>query len=167
MPRERMDAEMPIFELLQAIAVKGGVLLIATIATALILRRQSAAIRHLVWTAGLAATLIVPLGSAVLPSWNLALPTAMQLSNSRAERLSPENWQSPSPSPRPANLPSTPTANRTGQPVIVNDVDHPVNDPAPLIGGTAAATTTERGSSWPAVAIIVWALGAAAVMAWV
>ena len=53
--------------------VKVCVLLAAAMAFAWLCRRRSAAARHLVWTCTIAGLLILPLLSAVLPPWNLAI----------------------------------------------------------------------------------------------
>jgi TonB family protein len=51
------------------IAQSSAILLI-TLCTVHMLRRQSAAVRHLIWTVGLAAALIVPLLPPLVPSWS-------------------------------------------------------------------------------------------------
>jgi beta-lactamase regulating signal transducer with metallopeptidase domain/ketosteroid isomerase-like protein len=55
-------------------AVRGSVILLAAAGASLILRRSSAAMRHLAWTAGIAGALLaVPL-ARLLPSWPVAVP---------------------------------------------------------------------------------------------
>jgi beta-lactamase regulating signal transducer with metallopeptidase domain len=59
------------------IAVKASALLsVAAIAQALLYRRASAATRHLVWTLAVAAVLLLPALSLVLPDWSVAIRTA-------------------------------------------------------------------------------------------
>src|SRR5688500_351393 len=48
---------------------KSAVILAGTAGIAAILRRQSAALRHAVWTAGLAGALAIPFFSVALPAW--------------------------------------------------------------------------------------------------
>jgi len=52
-------------------AVKGTALLALAAALAIILRRDSAATRHLVWLLAIVALLAVPLLSAMLPQWRV------------------------------------------------------------------------------------------------
>lgn len=62
--------------LLMDSAIKGSVLLALAAVVALLLRRDSAATRHLVWMMAIVALLIVPILSATLPQWRV-LPTWM------------------------------------------------------------------------------------------
>src|SRR5215212_8362134 len=52
-------------------AVKGTALLVLAAIAAVILRRDSAATRHLVWLLAISAMLAVPVLSAVLPQWRV------------------------------------------------------------------------------------------------
>src|SRR5713101_4319402 len=52
-------------------AVKGTALLVLAAVAAMILRRDSAATRHLVWLLAIVAMLIVPVLSAMLPQWRV------------------------------------------------------------------------------------------------
>ena len=52
-------------------AVKGTALLALAAVAALILRRDSAATRHLVWLLAIVAMLVVPVLSAMLPQWRV------------------------------------------------------------------------------------------------
>ena len=54
--------------------IKSAVLLAVAGLVALMLRRDSAATRHLVWLVAIVAMLVVPVLSAVLPQWRV-LPT--------------------------------------------------------------------------------------------
>src|SRR4051794_37717239 len=57
--------------LLVDFAVKGTAVLALAAIAALILRRDSAATRHLVWTLAIVALLFVPVLSALLPQWRV------------------------------------------------------------------------------------------------
>ena len=52
-------------------AVKGTVLLVLAAVAALMLRRDSAATRHLVWLLAMVAILVVPVLSVMLPQWRV------------------------------------------------------------------------------------------------
>ena len=52
-------------------AVKGTALLVLAAVAAMILRRDSAATRHLVWLLAMVAMLVVPVLSAMLPQWRV------------------------------------------------------------------------------------------------
>ena len=52
-------------------AVKGTALLVLAAIAAMILRRDSAATRHLVWLLAMVAMLVVPVLSAMLPQWRV------------------------------------------------------------------------------------------------
>ena len=63
-------------------AVKGTALLVVAAIASLTLRRDSAATRHLVWLLAMAAMLVVPVLSAILPRWRVLpewvrIPSAM------------------------------------------------------------------------------------------
>jgi beta-lactamase regulating signal transducer with metallopeptidase domain len=52
-----------------SIMIKSAIVLAVAAGVAGVLRRQSAALRHAIWTAGLIAALVVPLCSITLPPW--------------------------------------------------------------------------------------------------
>ncbi len=62
---------MPGYLILASAVVKGTLVLLAASVAAWILRRRSAAARHLVWTAGSAALLALPVLSVALPAWRV------------------------------------------------------------------------------------------------
>ena len=53
---------------------KGSVVLLACSASVLLLRRSPAAARHLVWTIGVVALLLLPAASWLMPGWRVSLP---------------------------------------------------------------------------------------------
>jgi beta-lactamase regulating signal transducer with metallopeptidase domain len=54
--------------------IKGAALLAGSALAAFALHRASAAARHLVWTAGVIAVLVLPPAALVLPAWRISLP---------------------------------------------------------------------------------------------
>lgn len=99
---------MPLPQLLLQVAVRGALILLATSLAALLFRRSSAATRHLIWSGGLTASLVVALlptlGSslAVLPA--LPAPTAAIRIDSPAEA----SRESPAAPPRSVQSASGP-----------------------------------------------------------
>jgi beta-lactamase regulating signal transducer with metallopeptidase domain len=68
-------------------AIRGGVILTLAAFVAILLRRDSAATRHLVWLVAIVAMLVVPVFSATLPQWQV-LPAGAAISReSRALKL--------------------------------------------------------------------------------
>src|SRR5690349_3656764 len=65
-------------------AIKGTALLMLAAVVALILRRDSAATRHLVWLLAIVAMLAVPGLSAMLPQWRV-LPEWARISATTSE----------------------------------------------------------------------------------
>src|SRR5580765_6648868 len=52
-----------------SIMIKSAIVLAVAACVASLLRRQSAALRHAIWTAGLIGALVVPLCTITLPAW--------------------------------------------------------------------------------------------------
>jgi TonB family protein len=57
---------------------KATVILLAAFATTWLMRRASASLRHLVWSATVAILALLPLASFVLPNWYVALPAGVE-----------------------------------------------------------------------------------------
>jgi beta-lactamase regulating signal transducer with metallopeptidase domain len=94
--------------------LRGTILLALCGASALLLRRTSAATRHLWWTAAVVGVLFMPLLSASLPSWELELPSLpkaeTQPVHSVREFGPQQNYET-----TPARLESVPTGLATTQ----------------------------------------------------
>jgi len=58
-------------------AVKGTIVLMGAYGLSVLLGRSSAAMRHLVWAAALAALLALPVASLVAPAWDVARPVVV------------------------------------------------------------------------------------------
>lgn len=69
------EVARPVFSLFLEAALKGTVVLVAAWALTRALRHASASVRHLIWTAGLAGVLIMPLLTIVTPRLEIAVPT--------------------------------------------------------------------------------------------
>src|SRR5580698_4407024 len=73
------------FYILAGAAVKSAVVLAAAWVAALLLRKHSAATRHLVWTAAFAAILALPFLSAALPALRVPFSGVILLSPAGAQ----------------------------------------------------------------------------------
>jgi TonB family protein len=60
-------------------AAKATLILLAAYALSLVLRRASAATRHLIWASAILSLLALPALSSVLPAWKIPLPSQLQL----------------------------------------------------------------------------------------
>jgi Tol biopolymer transport system component/beta-lactamase regulating signal transducer with metallopeptidase domain len=160
-----LAATMAWLPLLLDAALKGLIVLAAAGVLCLLLRRASAALRHLVWCVAIGQAVAMPLLSLALPGWRLpVLPeglATLQTASAQAEaiRLPPgPNAAPPAVRPRPAAPAARPAPSAAALP------DHPVTAntrpmpstprTAPVEGGAAAP----HGWTW---VLLVWLLGAA------
>src|SRR5438874_569924 len=100
-------------------AVKGTAILVLAAIAATILRRDSAATRHLVWLLAIVAMLVVPVLSAILPQWRV-LPDWAGISPKPAVVDS----RPPSlgmPAQRPGELPQIPPLVEVERPIAFSD----------------------------------------------
>src|SRR5262245_46907217 len=73
------DAQLPtLLPVLLDAALKGAIILLAALALSRLLRRASAATRHLVWLLALISLLVLPALRQVIPVWQLSLPAALR-----------------------------------------------------------------------------------------
>src|SRR6185503_18647423 len=82
-------------------AVKGSVVIAIAAIAAWMLRRNTAAARHSVWSAAIAAQLVIPVLSAVLPTWRV--PVVAQ-----PAWVAPAPTVSPSPNDATVSAPTAP-----------------------------------------------------------
>jgi HEAT repeat protein/beta-lactamase regulating signal transducer with metallopeptidase domain len=127
--------------------VKASLLLGAAALMSLILRRASAALRHLVWTLALCSALFLPVVSLMLPKWQLRLVTIA--SPAPVETT----VAAPAAEPAAAALAEAPRLGRAG---------HTAAD-------TAVAADVSRAAwlprfSWQSALIGLWLLGAVAIL---
>ena len=137
-------------------AIKSSVVLAGTFGAAWLLRRASAAARHLAWTLGLAGTLLVPALSLGLPRWEVPLVRVT------ASESMPESTPARAPAivHRPHATATTAAHNGTA------------GTPAPS-GASLAPQPASREARfgidldllpWTTLLLIVWAAGAAVVL---
>src|SRR5262249_17388653 len=139
--------------------LKGTLLLLLTVALAAVLRRASAATRHLVWALGLASLLALPAAALVLPAWPLpVLPHAdrgFSAPGAGAEMAAsgPLSWAQPAAAPA---LPAPPAA-------------LPEQDPSPSVADPPAATPAAAPAVWPSLSwqsglLVGWGVGVVVVL---
>jgi HEAT repeat protein/beta-lactamase regulating signal transducer with metallopeptidase domain len=129
-----------------ATLLKGTVLLLGVIVVAALLRRASAALRHLVWCLGIVTVLGLPLISMALP-WQLAVVPMEPLTPSTPSFVkSPASRESPAPLDRSA----------TGA------IDAGTTSQTPAVGEPRAAIST---ASVINLLLVIWGVGAAYLLA--
>ncbi len=140
-------------------AIKSSVVLAGTFTAAWLLRRASAAARHLAWTLGLAGTLLVPTLSLGLPRWEVPLVRV----------TAPES------APVPVAAPPTAIVHRSHAATAGAEHSGPIQAPAISSQPSSAETSaTVRGTAtfgvdlgslpWTTLLLIVWTAGAVIVL---
>lgn len=153
--------------LLMDSAIKGTVLLALAAVAALMLRRDSAATRHLVWMMAIVALLIVPVLSATLPQWRV-LPNWM--SSSRPSFTAIESSSDPTVAKTNGAVIEMPQRAPSVLPVVPAEVDPSAMPDLPPAAPTQVSQPTmiapreipaqEVGIwSWINAIPLVWALG--------
>lgn len=153
-------------------AVKGTLVLALAAGVTTLLRRAAAATRHLVWSTAVAGVLALPLVARVAPQWTLAVLPARAVATTPAPFARDADAASatapmwPSSSMAPSALPQQHAAT---PPAIEHASEHP-STPQPIAAPATSRTTS--GLRVPAVhlslagwALVVWAVGALAVLA--
>ncbi len=151
--------------LLLAVAVKGSVLFLLAFLVAGLLRRASAATRHAVWAAALAAALVLPVLFAVLPGWQVpVLPgEAVGSAVPAAPRppVVPQAPAAPRPAPRGWVGPGVPTP--SGDVLIFPERLSAREEPAFAAPVSAPAPSVPASIDWRVWLLLAWAAGAIAV----
>ena len=154
--------------LLADASVKAAAALVAVWATCLLLRRQSAGVRHLVWSLGVLSTVAVPVLSLALPQWQIPILPAWAPANTitsssvaAADAPAPvpparEDIGSPAPD-RQTALAATPLEASGSQDASAQSA----NFPSEL---QAVAETAGGPRHWSAWVLVAWAAGAAAML---
>ena len=153
-----------IFTLADA-AIKATVLLALAAAIVLLSRRASASCRHLVWALGLGCVLGLPLLSWNLPHWRVPVttpPTHSPAAPSQPPAEAPSPASSAAPTSTRAESPALPTARPASPAVLRPAAEAPVE-----VAGPATPLPAAPGVPipWPVWALLVWAGGAAFVLA--
>ena len=117
-------------------AFKTSFLLAAAAATnTLLSRRASAASRHLVWTLAVVGLLLLPVLSAALPSWEIAIPIAA-----------------------PMTPPAAPTLQATGQ-AEAKDLSAGAASPIATAASATPGVSIDRTVAWTTTLVVLYAAG--------
>jgi beta-lactamase regulating signal transducer with metallopeptidase domain len=141
-------------------AFKGFLVLLAALAATRLMRRASAASRHLVWLAALTGVLLLPVAAAVVPAWR-ALPTPSELippaTASRTPAAASSDVRAVENASAPAGA-SVSLIKSNGITAAPRDLAESALPAAPAV----REATTERASiPWTRIALLAWAAGAA------
>src|SRR5688572_5939828 len=131
--------------------VKATILLLVAGAGTLVLRRSSAAMRHLVWALACAGVLVLPVASALLPNWRVAAwPSLDKPVAFNAEQIAGATLTASS---------------RASEPVAKPAPNHVVESSStratPIVGNAVRFRLT---SDWAALVFPIWLSGVVAVL---
>jgi len=90
-----MSDQTPLLAILFDVALKGAILLSATMLLTLLLRRAAAATRHLIWSLALIGVLALPFLSFIIPQWNVPLVPKILPSSESLQRLPAPEFRLP------------------------------------------------------------------------
>ena len=163
------------FPWLLDILVKSTVLLTITGLAALACWRASAAQRHLIWTLAVIGVLLLPLLSAVLPSWhvvrlpewrstsaNIQVPANTPI-QPRTSHATAQDTQQPSSNILTANV-ETPRAPSSG--TVEESSSTPMAPATPKPAMQTAVSSVWPTWPWYAWATLVWGIGSTLILAW-
>ncbi len=159
------------------ILLRATVLLLVATLVALILRRSSAALRHLVWTLALTGTLLIPLCYCALPAWHWAILPRRQPELSAAT-LAPVT------SDRTSTASSNVPFGNGDRVEVRPDLGHPphsftppadqsfkvptATSPMPVVSDhTVTAPVPPSRRSWPVLFAQLWGLGIVLGLVWI
>jgi beta-lactamase regulating signal transducer with metallopeptidase domain len=148
--------------LLLDFAVKGTALLVLAAVVAAVLRRDSAATRHLVWLLAIVAMLALPLLSALLPEWRVLPQWAGVAPELAVAEASPRPIVGPAhPVDTVGPLPRNADGVRPEPPRVAEQppvAELPDARPAPVMP-ESAPDTPARNWTWIGVLPFVWTMG--------
>ena len=153
LPSSTLTAWLP---LLDAIAKATIILGVAGLTTVL-LRRASAALRHLVWTAALLAALVLPVLSLALPRWQMAVVTLPSVASPSADGENTSAAGREMAAAMRAKAIETRGALRAAR-GLPADLSAEASAEAEALAKAGPFFAT---ISWPAALVLVWAAGAA------
>jgi beta-lactamase regulating signal transducer with metallopeptidase domain len=146
----------PVFALLLASAIKGSVILLGALAAVRLMRRRSAASRHLVWVVALASVLALPAAMRLVPGWRvMPLPSPLRPAASYLETTVPA---APAISVETRKPDAGSTTQATGTSIHASP-GVVVPSPTGPTQGSSAAAATAPAFDWKVLLAGVWAAG--------
>ncbi len=161
-----LPADMSSWLALMLLLFVKGMLVLATAGILVYaLRRSSAALRYVVWSAALLSLLALPLLSTVLPQWQVGLLPQALVPAPPAVPAPAQAPAAPAPPAAPALAPLAPAPAPAPAPALA-PVPAPAPPEAPVEGAEAALAPAPReaGLHWTVWAFLVWVAGALAVL---
>jgi bla regulator protein BlaR1 len=151
--------QAPLLGIAADAAIKGFLVLLAALVATRLMRRASAASRHLVWLAALAGVLLLPVAAAVVPAWR-ALPPPSE--------LIPPAGVLASNLPLPVQPMGAAEADGEAVSLIKNNgvvaAPRELGVPAPPAQAARPAGRGWMAVSWTQAALLVWLAGAAVLL---
>jgi HEAT repeat protein/beta-lactamase regulating signal transducer with metallopeptidase domain len=132
------------------VVAKTTVILLAAAVASIVLRRASAALRHLVWTLALSSALVLPVASFALPKWQLPLVTITASSQT---------------SSAPVSIPDDNVNSTLVAPPLGGDSNAARSLPAKAGSLTNSGSHTINRLSWQQMIGVIWLLGASLILA--
>lgn len=152
-------------------AIKGAILLLFAAGVVLLLRRDSAATRHMVWLVAIVAMLAVPLLSALLPEWRVLpewaavtnLQDARQIDDVLNQELDAIDLRTAANVVQTDELSVEAEGQPTGLPALEPDAPPTLNTSSTTSLPVIVAETTGENqpaiSNWKTVAFATWLIG--------
>ncbi len=150
-----MPSSAALLPLVDAIA-KATILFATAGLVSVLLRRRSAAARHLIWTLALLSALVLPVLSLALPRWQVGM---FELSVASSEQVAP-SFQSAA-SNSPVSPRSAPPLKHSGS--VRLEADQQTSQTSAASQLLPAKWQMPR-ISWPAALLLTWLLGAGAIL---
>src|SRR5262245_30487199 len=172
-------------QLLLELSLKGAVVLTVTTAVIVLMRRASAATRHLIWTLGIACLLSLPVLQVTLPGWRVPLlppllrPVALRPASQSAATQASDQIITADREPRQDSLKAADFSLATSNAEARVTSDAAVGaDPMPELpepgftsalnavpaAGLASAAGTEPWPDWRLLLAYIWIAGSVAIL---
>ena len=145
-----MTLSNPLLEWLPLVdaVIKASMILAIAACASFVLRRASAAARHLVWTLALCSAIVLPVLTVVLPKWQLPIVTIVSEHAVRAEATAPA-----------PDFPAAPALSRTGTQADTNEAAPAVAEPRATVA--ARVWRSMPAMTWQETLLGIWLAGAA------
>ncbi|HSU15788.1 M56 family metallopeptidase [Longimicrobium sp.] len=147
-----------VFAVLADAAAKGTLVLVAALAATRLMRRRSAAARHLVWVVALASMLALPAVTRLLPAWRV-VPVPAPLRPAAAFVASPATASSPIAAAHPRADASASTAAHPASPVGAGPAAAGAVSPSSSSSPSLSSSSPATPFDWKTALMAVWCAG--------